>query len=329
MIVTVVVPIFNQIDSVLCECVASILTQSHHDLEVILCDNHSNNGTQRLIDGFALQDSRVSVIRPPKHLNLGDSFIFALGQGQSKFVCYLSSDDILEERCIESQLKMLAENPDVDLCHGKAMYFGADYKDSISWGYFDSTGIYSPDKNAVRKLLDFSYICFCGCLLRRSKLEEVVSELTRSDKDLRLVLDTYLIGEFFKDSKIGFLNEVVGKVRVGGDISHRTFTVMTDSLQIFDHWESHTLVTKHFTPIELINLKRKYFSRLYFGAIAATLSKKISIDEICKIRNFIAANKVQVNPYLRLLTFILIFLPKTSIRLYQVVKILRSGFKSV
>lgn len=328
MIVTVVVPIFNQVESVLRECVASILSQSHQSLEVILCDNHSNNGTESLIDGFALQDSRVSVIRPPKHLNLGDSFIFALGQGQSEFVCYLSSDDILEHRCIEAQLDVLAGNADVDLCHGKAIYFGADQKDRIAWEYFDSTGIHSPNRNTINKLLDFSYICFCGCLLRRTKLEEILSKLAKSDKDLRLVLDTYLIGEFIEDSKIGFLNEVVGRVRVNGDISHRTLTVIKDSIQIFNHWDSHTLVTKYFTPNERINIKRKYFSRLVFGAIAAMLRKQMGVDEMGKVRKFIASNRIEVHGYLRLLALGLIFLPNTSIIIYQLVKIFRSGFKS-
>ena len=63
-LVSVIVPVYN-IEDYLPRCLSCIEKQSYRNLEIILVDDGSTDGSGRICDEFAAKDSRVRVIHQP------------------------------------------------------------------------------------------------------------------------------------------------------------------------------------------------------------------------------------------------------------------------
>lgn len=87
------VPVRNTKDY-LRECLNSILIQQYSNFEVIIVDNESNDGSEKLIDAYAEKDSRVRVIHQ-KNAGLLMSRRVAISQATGDYVCFVDSDDFI------------------------------------------------------------------------------------------------------------------------------------------------------------------------------------------------------------------------------------------
>ncbi len=60
-LISVIVPIYNIMDC-LPRCVQSICGQTYRNLEILLVDDGSDDGTERLVDELGAQDERIRVL---------------------------------------------------------------------------------------------------------------------------------------------------------------------------------------------------------------------------------------------------------------------------
>ena len=60
--ISVIVPVYNSRDTLAC-CVKSLQAQTLADLEIILVDDGSSDGSGMLCNGFSREDVRIRVIR--------------------------------------------------------------------------------------------------------------------------------------------------------------------------------------------------------------------------------------------------------------------------
>lgn len=101
-IVHVVIPVFN-VKQYLDECVASVLEQTYSELDVILVDDGSTDGSQHLCDDWAARDSRVRVIHQ-RNQGLSSARNTALDLIQDGYVLCVDSDDCLMSKDMLSSL---------------------------------------------------------------------------------------------------------------------------------------------------------------------------------------------------------------------------------
>ena len=59
--ISIIVPIYN-IEAYLEECIKSIIKQTYKELEIILVDDGSTDGSSEICDEFASQDKRIKLI---------------------------------------------------------------------------------------------------------------------------------------------------------------------------------------------------------------------------------------------------------------------------
>lgn len=92
--ITVIVPIYNIIDC-LERCVRSIINQTYKDLEIILVDDGSTDGTEKLVDELGKLDERIIVIHKE---NGGSSSARNLGltKATGEYIGFIDSDDYIE-----------------------------------------------------------------------------------------------------------------------------------------------------------------------------------------------------------------------------------------
>ncbi len=106
-LISVIVPVYN-IKEYLPRCVESICRQTYENLEVLLVDDGSTDGTGQLCDQLSAQDPRIRVFHKE---NGGSSSARNLGIRESKgqYLGFVDSDDYISadmyERLLEGLLK--------------------------------------------------------------------------------------------------------------------------------------------------------------------------------------------------------------------------------
>lgn len=113
---SVVVPVYN-VKKYLHRTVNSLLNQTLKDIEVILVDDGSNDGSEVICKEYAKQDSRVKYIRQENDQAPGKARNEGLKLVQSEAVIFFDSDDWMEPWALERMYNLLISSElDMVLC---------------------------------------------------------------------------------------------------------------------------------------------------------------------------------------------------------------------
>ena len=113
--ISVVVPVYN-VEDYLDRCVKSIISQTYENLEVILVDDGSADGSPVMCDSWAQKDPRIKVIHKPNG-GVSSARNAALDAATGDFIGFVDSDDWIENDFYELLMKSLAENgSDIAFC---------------------------------------------------------------------------------------------------------------------------------------------------------------------------------------------------------------------
>ena len=106
-LITVIVPVYN-IKDYLPRCVHSITAQTYRQLEIILVDDGSTDGTGKLCDRLAREDGRIRVYHKE---NGGSSSArnLALFHAAGEYVGFVDSDDYIEPDMYELLMQGIQE----------------------------------------------------------------------------------------------------------------------------------------------------------------------------------------------------------------------------
>ncbi|MCM8816240.1 MAG: glycosyltransferase family 2 protein [Candidatus Omnitrophica bacterium] len=108
--VSVGIPTYNS-GKYIRDCLASILSQTYHNLEIIVVDNGSSDDTERIV--FSFKDPRVRFYRNPKNIFCYGSYNVIIKLAQTELLAIYHSDDVYEPTIIEEQVKFLKEHKNV------------------------------------------------------------------------------------------------------------------------------------------------------------------------------------------------------------------------
>lgn len=116
-LVSVGMPVFNGAEH-LAAALESVLSQDYPNLEVVVCDNASDDSTPEIAGRFAERDGRVRYLRNPENIGLLPNFRRVRDESRGKYFCWLGHDDLLSDPSyLSSAVAHLEEHPDVILCH--------------------------------------------------------------------------------------------------------------------------------------------------------------------------------------------------------------------
>lgn len=114
MLVTIVVPIYN-VEQYLVRCIDSIIKQTYEELEIILVNDGSPDGSLNICNDFAHKDDRIKVITQD-NIGLSGARNTAILNATGEYICFIDADDRIDESMIESYIKIAKEYaPDVIL----------------------------------------------------------------------------------------------------------------------------------------------------------------------------------------------------------------------
>ncbi|MDN5893833.1 MAG: glycosyltransferase, partial [Nocardioides sp.] len=116
-VLSVVIPAYN-VEAYLGECLDSLLAQKFTDLEVIVVDDGSTDGTHSVASAFARQDLRITVLHQS---NSGQGIARNLGveHARGEFLAFIDADDTVPPRAFARMVETLRQTGS-DFCVGSA-----------------------------------------------------------------------------------------------------------------------------------------------------------------------------------------------------------------
>ena len=115
--ISVIVPVYN-VEQYLARCVDSILAQSYENLEVILVNDGSRDGSGAICDAYAAKDSRIRVIHK-ENGGLSSARNAGLDVAEGEYIAFVDSDDWIEVQSYEWMMEQMLRH-DVNLvCAGR------------------------------------------------------------------------------------------------------------------------------------------------------------------------------------------------------------------
>ena len=106
-LVSILVPVFN-VGKYLNECIDSLIRQSYSNIEIVLVDDGSTDGSGEICDLFEREDARIQVIHQ-ENFGLSAARNVGLDVMKGDAVVFVDSDDILHPDYIRCMTRTMVE----------------------------------------------------------------------------------------------------------------------------------------------------------------------------------------------------------------------------
>lgn len=114
-LVTIGIPTRNR-EQFLARALDATLAQTWPNLEVVVSDNASADGTQALCEGRAKIEPRLRYLRQPRDLGFSGNFQACLDAARGTYFMWLADDDVPDPAFVERTVAYLEAHPDVVTC---------------------------------------------------------------------------------------------------------------------------------------------------------------------------------------------------------------------
>ena len=110
-LISVIIPVYN-IEAYIADCVESIMNQTYQNLQIILVDDGSDDGSGAICNQYADLDQRIEVIHQPNK-GLVSARKNGLKRAKGDYIGFVDGDDYIEtemyERLLEEMQKSNAD----------------------------------------------------------------------------------------------------------------------------------------------------------------------------------------------------------------------------
>lgn len=111
--ISVIIPVFN-VSVYLAECLEAVLKQTYANTEILLIDDGSTDGSEKICDEYAEKDLRVRVIHQ-KNAGAASARNAGLELAVGDYIAFVDSDDVPHPDYLEKML-IHAEDTGADIC---------------------------------------------------------------------------------------------------------------------------------------------------------------------------------------------------------------------
>lgn len=210
--ISFVMPTYNRLEWI-GESLQSLVEQTEKDIEIIVVDDCSDDGTKEFLDEWAMQDPRIKVFHNAINQGGGNSRNIGASLATSEIIAVCDDDDTYPNDRAEIILRWFAENPESELVnfpYVRIDYFG-DIMPPPFWGaQFDEAAF--KENGAV------NYFCNPSVAYKKKSADEIGGyqpENKDQTDDIQFLTNWIKAGK-----KVGFDNRAFG-------VKHR---VLPDSM---------------------------------------------------------------------------------------------------
>lgn len=179
--VTVLIPLYNRARYIE-EAISSVLSQDYQNIELIVIDDGSTDGSDQIVERYADQ-GKLILLRHPGNVNKGQSAALNLGlaRASGEFIAILDSDDLYAVGKIAKQVEFLNKNPEIGLVYGNGK--AIDENGKVIYEITYNKRVEKSDPNEI--LLDCYFHLPVNSLVRAAVYEKIglFDESLRSGQD--------------------------------------------------------------------------------------------------------------------------------------------------
>ena len=304
--ISVVVPAYNN-ETWLPRCLDSLLAQTHENMEIIVVNDGSKDGTGAVIDSYAAKYDRIKAIHQ-QNKGVTAARLAGMAASTGAWVGFVDSDDTVEPQMYAHLLdNARKENADISHCGHQTLFPDGRIV------YVHNTGNYRPQDRltGMRELLDGGQIegSLCTKLYKRELFDGLTDWIDTSIKNGEDYLMNYYL---FSRANKAVYEDVCPYHYIlrHGSASYRQF----NEHSLFDPIRARQHILKHCEP-EMENDVRQALMRnilFAYGQMALNLdrqydgyrarARKLLMEQkphfhLLSTRNKVLANMICIAPW--------------------------------
>lgn len=130
--VSVIIPMYN-VENYIEECINSVQNQSLKDIEIVVVDDMSTDGSLQIIKKIAQDDVRIHILSTNKNSGAGFARNLGIKAANGEYCIFMDADDFYyDDKCLEFLYKKAKEKEVVSVCGDKIDFDGRNKK-FIKW----------------------------------------------------------------------------------------------------------------------------------------------------------------------------------------------------
>jgi len=107
-LVSIIMPAFN-CKNFISESITSVISQTYSNWELVIVDDCSTDGTDKIIKKYVKSDSRVKYFKHDENSGAAIARNTAISKARGKYIAFLDSDDIWFTQKLKTQIKFMEE----------------------------------------------------------------------------------------------------------------------------------------------------------------------------------------------------------------------------
>ena len=201
--ISVIIPIYNK-EKFILRILRSIQNQSFKDIEIIFCDDFSNDNSTKLIEKFQKEDERIILM---KHdINKGTLINRGANIAKGEYLLFIDGDDLLVNNILE-RTYLIAKSKDIDII--QYQHYIGDFYNTFYCSDIKRTDkiIYQPELSSLmyyeNGTLHQSEFNVWGKLIKRDIYLETLKKIDKYFLNQNMILheDGLILFMLFKTAK--------------------------------------------------------------------------------------------------------------------------------
>lgn len=165
-LISVLIPAYNA-EKFIRQSIDSILNQTYKNIEVIIIDDASTDGTWKIIQEYSNKDKRIKAYRNRYNIYIAANRNKLLKLAKGKYIAWQDADDISMPNRLEHQYRYLEKHLEVGILGGYLKIFNVSNQNIGIRKYSEN------DAELRKKIFRYSPIAQPTAMIRKSVIDEI------------------------------------------------------------------------------------------------------------------------------------------------------------
>lgn len=197
--ISVIIPVYNSREYIE-QCISSIQNQTYRNLEIIVIDDGSSDGTEKWLEEILKTDDRIQVFHQ-KNSGVSSARNRGLKLAHGDYISFIDADDYINLSMYEKMVDAIeVTNADMAICTRTRVYPDGMIEDLNIEGYIESK---SDDFTFTLMHSEYDWCSSCNKLYRKEMFANLFFP-----EDIKYGEDLYLLVDIWrKAEKVIYINE--------------------------------------------------------------------------------------------------------------------------
>ena len=282
--ISVIVPVYNTA-AYLDECIQSVVSQTYQDLEILLIDDCSTDGSSQKLDQWGAKDERIRVVHKEKNSGVSASRNIGLKMARGEYIAFVDSDDYIDRTMYEKMLTNIVNTgADVAICGMKSFGNGPETMLFVN----NSTGCTLPSDKTIECCLPKMGQNRHGNTYSVTKLysknttyDSVKDELIMFNENIRFSEDSLWVINVLVNCKLAVFVDECLYIRRAGRSGNSKIIIEKGALDPVYAWENIYTILQNKGYSAAPNAFQRIMKYKCLGLKAATKSLDVKLYHKC------------------------------------------------